>query len=1541
MVPFGLPIERCIRIFLADMTRSLLEYTDDLRNALLKLPPAGAAGFEGLLAVILTEISGVPFRLAASGSQFGLDGKATYESDGVCFEGKRYDGDIPRTEVLSKIAELSIRNKGDVDLWVLGATTEVRSQLADNVRELGERSGIATLVLDWSSTGLPPLAVALAMANTAVEQFLEQHVEEKDHVAKATAALKAVREDGGYAAHATRLRALLEEPTTGAGLAKQANIRWLTEVFSSRQQARRFLRQPLSPGDKAAGNPAPRDALVSRIAPLLTGKPDGKIAVILGDEGNGKSWIVAQSWLSVADKPVTIVFTADDFSESTAASELTAPLIDKIIAQTGGLVSEATRNRWRRRLEQWSKAGTPESPRLVVVVDGLNQRPRVDWARLIEAMASELDRIGGRLFVTARTAYYDSQVKRRLYTPTVRVNVPEWTDAERDAILAAQDIQGAGLQPAVATSLRNPRLLGIALELLHKAQIRELEELSISRLLFEHMRVHERDAPSPRPAKEFAGKLRDHAREVLSRVTAQRRDDLGVFDGDLEAVSDGRFFFALENDPTRYRLDEDGLTLALGFAVLDELHAARRNKRDLSDALEAMLEPVSALDRTADVVLAALTVACLDEDCPAEIGAAIAGVFTDLQNPSADHFPAFASLVGKRPEAFLQAAQRLCLASAHQPNFDWLETALYRAKDDEEVWAAMVPHVQAWLSCYSLSPETQMFSNRSRDPAEKVEKERTKAQAKITEAMAALSEPERKLLQTLTRSESGDLAALSRFALTLLAGKPLAPFVEALRGWCFANALNSSPWAPYKEFTHLVRLNRVDWSPTRDAILDACKIFDGADLSRTGKWALVNLLRATSHPDDARKVDALVEELTAGRPRFEGWRRVERYCSTDPCDPGSEKPENIAATATEYSAIDVTKIRLSMGSSGEDHFFAIARPGIARFEAQIGIDKHREFITDVLGRDDLPLRQGILETRRHNALVTREYAEQLVARAKAGTSGGDLKDNDQWLISQYHLLLAFPMLSAEEQVDALLLRDAGENILLNLMDVAKPLDEAKYETFLDKAVRDDDERQQFVLLAFGRSTRTPISAIARAHLAALAQSQAERVRAQALGLIAATGNPELISAVVNGGWTAANTRRDDGYEAWYGSRVILEAAVRGIIPQHEALDRIAPRLYGLAATKLDAEAVLDIARRVDASIKTAAGLSLDAAVLDIELREEARDSMEPTRYRASEKEAPSRDPMEALRRLSESNEAFEQRQKRIHAAFDAFKEELTQAKAQIILDRLRIQEFDAIAAADKELAESWFELFTGPPQGRRVVIHNLGLLLAHALSHWNPEKSVRLFRILGGNESVVRITFGRAGIPLQAIALWSAQDHTDLEALRFDRLDKAGSDDELAVEVLAAHWAGKQALLREYIEARIQTRHPAFIARALMIAGLSDRNEYSEEVLARYKDTPGFIGRAQTAATYAYERNIWSRHWFSEMRGTADLDHFWRYSVLIEKIIDGRLDIWDDGDMANGDLFPMLWPSIDSNVKNRIKKWQDQRKKKLFGDEAPPGAFLV
>ena len=107
----------------------------------------------------------------------------------------------------------------------------------------------------------------------------------------------------------------------------------------------------------------------------------------------------------------------------------------------------------------------------------------------------------------------------------------------------------------------------------------------------------------PQPVQEFARRFQKHAQEIISRVKAKQQDDLNIFEDDMGAVADGRFYQPVDGDPTRYSLKDDGLTLALGFAVIDRLRTAQRNDRNLDAELDAILEPIAALDDTADVIL--------------------------------------------------------------------------------------------------------------------------------------------------------------------------------------------------------------------------------------------------------------------------------------------------------------------------------------------------------------------------------------------------------------------------------------------------------------------------------------------------------------------------------------------------------------------------------------------------------------------------------------------------------------------------------------------------------------------------------------------------------------------------------------------------------------------------------------------------------------------------------------------------------------------------------------------------------------------------
>src|SRR6185437_12815913 len=146
-----------------------------IRTMLLRLPPSGATGCEGLIASVIASITGTTIRLAKSGSQFGRDASSPVGSFSLAVEVKRYDAPLRLDDLLGKAASASDALGADTDLWIIAATSEIGDDIVRKVTSAVERSGISVLFLDWTSRPLPPLSVALATKSDVTLAWFSEH----------------------------------------------------------------------------------------------------------------------------------------------------------------------------------------------------------------------------------------------------------------------------------------------------------------------------------------------------------------------------------------------------------------------------------------------------------------------------------------------------------------------------------------------------------------------------------------------------------------------------------------------------------------------------------------------------------------------------------------------------------------------------------------------------------------------------------------------------------------------------------------------------------------------------------------------------------------------------------------------------------------------------------------------------------------------------------------------------------------------------------------------------------------------------------------------------------------------------------------------------------------------------------------------------------------------------------------------------------------------------------------------------------------------
>ncbi len=932
----------------------------------------------------------------------------------------------------------------------------------------------------------------------------------------------------------------------------------------------------------------------------------------------------------------------------------------------------------------------------------------------------------------------------------------------------------------------------------------------------------------------------------------------------------------------------------------------------------------------------------LDDDTPDEVVASFVKAFIGLQNLDTGRYQEFRALARRAPSPFLLALENSALADSVSSNLSWLTQALLENRHDSSCSQAIATYVHRWLSMCSQAPGRLMMRPRPGAGPEERAAEFKGKKDKLDAKLAAFSAPESDLLKSLVLEERGDHSRLNKIAFRFLAGIPLAPFAESLRNWCFAASFNGGFSSPHDEFDDLVQFNRVDWADTRAAILKAAGILRGDTVSQTGQWALAYLLRATGASADAQQAEALVEILTKDREKFPSWRLVENYCATDPCDPNSSRPDNIAVTANAYSAINVSQLRKNLGQGQEDHFFETARAGLARFEPDAAIGTLRRFAADALTRNSAEFRLAAFLLENHTSALDAATAVKFVEKASQvateARAQGD-KHHELWVAAQYGLLIAFPHMTGNEQLDALVAHPKIDNVLVDLADLMQASDPLKYEAAFDKAYRDADEVNQFRVLVFAQHTQTSLSDTSKAIVGQLTTSTNEYVRLSALGLICHLKDKTLLNTVAASGWTAAKLdNASDRFEISYGSEVLILAAEQGLLSVEACLERISLSSYLSLVQKLGQGSVASVAGRIDSAITRAAGHIVNANLPDIEERMDGGQQLSVLHVRDKPNEQ--ENPVDAFKRLSETGDAWYERHQRNREAVERFERELTQAGAELIVQSVTSDLVSEIAKVSPSIVRAWCKRFIDMEPDALSRVHNVALVVAQVISTDDPVSGVALLERLKTSSPYVRVTFGRAGLSLDAISVWGGGDSEELKKLRFERLGKARSDHEIAAEVLAAFRAGKQEALREYVIDRRSRPEPSHVARAVMVAGLSEESDWALETIDNLKGSCGFLSEAYKAAKYAMDRHLWAKHW-AKLMGDAKIEtDLWRYGVLLAAIVDGRFKDSDVTGMGRTSLIERYGSSFNDLLRATIQSWNDKRGKTLFGMKAPDEIFL-
>jgi hypothetical protein len=1504
-----------------------------LAKSLAKLPSTGEVGFEGFIALCLSELTGLDLRLAGSGDQRGSDGRSISSGLSLGFEAKLYTTSLRAQEVSYKTSQL-LTQQHPPDFWILCATVPVNSQIREDLSAFETNIGLATLILDWQrDADFPDLAMVCAAARHVCVDFLARHLSSKDSTA-VEVELDALRKQDGFGAAVDRLRLRVSPELALMATPKKKNRAHLLDVLSDTVACRNRFGQDVAVlvPDRAVKE---RGTLSSSLGNIFVSEEPARSFVATGDEGSGKTWSVMAAYADASDPPLTILIPAHQVDLSRVYGDVEATILDRLIALTGDVASKQTERRWQRRFELW-QAERSHKCRLIVIVDGLNQRPNLDWRVWLQRLRAFLDKIGGTLVLTCRTQFFQSVIAPALAFDFERIDVPIWSPSERDAVLAGCNLTLDEVPQRVAEALRNPRLLSIALRLMDEGKLQTLQEVSAPRLLFETLRLSSSQDDTAASPEQFFRDLSEHAEDILRRLNRGEMDDGLIFDTRFKAqeerlavVANSAFFQALKDDPTLYELSSDSLILALAIALRRQLQRAQRNGRDIKHQIDVLLDAVGPLDLTGDIVFEALLLCAQDPEVSRDVTAALFASACGLQNaPEQGDAFILAAVRGATEAALLAVEQGI------EDNLDigWIRAALLELKAEPSVWDRVAPWVQAALRQYSSEPDLGLLP-RDKDENDEARSEKIdERRRRLSERRAAMDSKEKDFFSSSLSETRGNPAPRTSLALDLLAGSPLREFAGALVAAAVSSQYNSSYQWPREDFQSLIRFNRVDWTETRAAMLRALDALEPESGSATFLWARCILLDALGGEDEVRARDALMERLNEGRP-FRRFFARPTLLDIDPRDPEADAPESLDALDKVIEELNREEIRTSVWVGGADHDWKDHLPAMLRFRperAQVLLNQIGEHLVARGGNDR---RFGYFFLKQNAAAL----GLQLIERLKARVCSLEYSENEEnTLVGHSAASCVLPHLDEDETVEFLMAMPSKAGLWLKAIPALAWISEDVALRLLAEAERDPEKLALFACIIAQRAVR--VGDRLQAALWPLATHERSVIRAYTIAALMRADPPCAMDKVHQQAWP---TRQDDTFiERWYRSRLLVLAAERGETDLSTLADQLETDAFGLAAKRLGSTQLSPLMERFETALFSV--LRQEDLPLSPPTRIHLKGADDHNRFSIDRDEADRTSPESFLFGATKTLEEERNDQKTAWQRFDTHREEMRRRGAELLLEGVKLDFLSSACEADTNRVVAWANALRSAPNKEKPRLKNIALSVASSLPASQGEVSTELFAHFETARPHIRWTLTEAELPFETVALWRAAERAAAPMWKRAILE-VENDHALATHALCAQLYGRDEALVAIAKELLSAPEPLAVCRGLTLLGFTSALAEIEEFEAAI-DNPGIIGEAAESAKSSHQKDRWARHWYRRaVLATTSLE-FWRCSQLFVSCVDPRFVLWQvEPDLVpeSGSVAERFLPLLQDDIRNAIRGHRSKREKTLCGLKAPGPLFAT
>lgn len=1037
----------------------------ELAKALQSLPASGEAGFEGLIAKLLTNLSGVPFVVRRAGSQQGRDADSNVNAAECIFvECKRYEESSSLDErALRTQIEISVNATPSLDMWVLATTRSVDATAAGWLAEKTREMGADFYVLSCGSLSEPADLDYLAAAfwsdvvsfctggdadSAIIQDFLGQ-----------------VRENDGFEHALARIRKAFESATVGLPSFRSRLNTLLSKTLEHEENSRLRLNTSLATGELTPVN-VPRLDVQQRLesfASIYRSAGDPRICVIQGDEGNGKSWAVA-NWVRgvISEKSAPPVF----WFKSSASKELGLRDLARFAVTQLQTSEEMV---FHLKLQRWL-GGTSDAAG-IVVLDGINERH--DFRFWTDYISNLLAEAGPQvlLVITCRADTWRKQLKPRLNLPALELDLCEFNETEFALALHSQPREVVEKLWALGPVARKPRYLVDALVYLRHGG--DASELTVEMLQYHAWKnLYRKRIDYPVAPDEFESVLRHLASEMSRRVTSGELKDLLAFNPHaLEALAELASGGVLRHEGTALVLQRPYLVEGLGLLLIDALESAAGTVTELRQEVGVFVHDTQRNPLTAEICASAAYKALADEKMRDEVAVALTLEFLDCQNAEQTSVAGIIALASKRPHVIAQVAEGLWAMPGVDSTIELMVLhGLIQIAKNASPGNAIVNILARWSSFIHEHGEFY-----HRDAGELTDRSRAKVHA-VAPAIGRVQLSEDGSI-ILTRVENQRLLRLARLALAVISLADRQTFFQVAfnslvadsvmmtsRGNIYGWILGSSRSALDQQLD--VALHRVEMLPTwsvdgkrriRRTLLESAAAPAYAEhlrsLRREAKEAIPQDTLGTFFRSPTR--EEAPSFLTNAEVGF--WARKEvasKYAS----DPTFNYPIAFVSELQVYAQnFPEARLRLSRGQAAEDHDWTFLEPLLCRLCRKIYAAKVRSFIRTIDRRQGEAIYSWVFAANRYVSFFESTEIEA-VRQAWGRILPTDDNDTDDLrIVESYIFGMLLPKMSPQEQVEALILRGDSKANLDSFANVFWQLGSSEDQAQLAGVAAKDDQ----------------------------------------------------------------------------------------------------------------------------------------------------------------------------------------------------------------------------------------------------------------------------------------------------------------------------------------------------------------------------------------------------------------------------------------------------------------------------------------------------